>query len=152
MNERRSFRASFVLVAICTLFAATWGAQSAHANPHNDYMLQCQGCHMADGSGAAESVPDLRNRLGLFLGVEDGREFLIRVPGSAQSPLSNHELAEVLNWMVRNFGPAEVGASFAPFTEAEVERHRKPLADVEPVRTVLMERITAGKRERVPSK
>ena len=96
---------------------------------------------MADGSGSPGSVPDLRGYLGLYLGVQGGREFLISVPGSAQSPLSNSELAEVLNWMIRQFGPAQVSASFTLFTADEVNRHRRPLADVESVRADLVERI-----------
>ena len=68
--------------------------KSVSASPHNDYMLQCQGCHMADGRGSPGSVPDLRGRMGLFIEVHGGRAYLISVPGSAQSPLSNLELAK----------------------------------------------------------
>ncbi len=100
---------------------------------------------MADGSGVPGSVPDLRENLGLYLGVEGGREFLIRVPGSAQSPLTNSELAEVLNWMIRKFGPAEVGANFELFTAEEVSLHRRPLADVVTVRAGLIERIASAR-------
>jgi hypothetical protein len=115
------------------------------ADAQQDYMLQCQGCHMADGRGSAGGVPDFRGKLGLFLSVPGGREYLIRVPGSAQSPLSNHRLARVLNWMVREFGPSEVSSEFAEFTSNEVGRNRKPLADVEPVRKVLMDRIDSSR-------
>ncbi len=87
-------------------------AAGALASPHNDYRLQCQGCHRPDGSGSIGGVPDLRDTMGLFLGVPGGREFLVRVPGSAQSPLTNARLAEVLNWMIAAFGPREVAARF----------------------------------------
>ncbi len=111
------------------------------ADAQKDYMLQCQGCHMADGRGSTGGVPDFRGYLGLFLRVLGGREYLIRVPGSAQSPLSNDRLAEVLNWMVREFGPVEVSSEFVEFTSQEVALSRKPLADVEPVRKILLDRI-----------
>ena len=133
-----------MLLALVAVIGPTWAAEPAHANPRSNYMLQCPGCHMADGSGSLGSVPDLRGRLGLFLGVEGGREFLIRVPGSAQSPLSNSELAEVLNWMIREFGPAQVSESFVRFTAEEIALHRRPLADVAPLRRILMERIESG--------
>ena len=136
--------------AACTVLSPVWAAKPVRANAGNDYMLQCQGCHMADGSGSPGSVPDLRGQLGLFLAVQGGREFLIRVPGSAQSPLSNAQLAEVLNWMVREFGPVAAAASFVPFNAAEVGLHRRPLADVEPVREILMERI-ASRRHDAPA-
>jgi hypothetical protein len=106
-------------------------------------MLQCQGCHMADGSGSPGSVPDLRGHLGLYLQVPGGREYLIRVPGSAQSPLSDGKLAEVLNWMIIEFGPSKVSSRFVAFTAKEVGSNRKPLADVEPVRDALLKRIAS---------
>ena len=133
-----------MFAAICA--SSALADEPASSKPRNDYMLQCQGCHMADGSGSPGSVPDLRGRLGLFLEVEGGRKFLIGVPGSAQSPLSNAELAEVLNWMLREFDPAAVAANFEVFTADEVALHRRPLAEVEALRAVLMERITSGRR------
>lgn len=102
---------------------------------------------MADGRGSRGSVPDLRGLMGLYVEVPGGRQYLISVPGSAQSSLSDSELAEVLNWMIREFGPTEVSMNFAPFTAKEVERHREPLVEVEWVRTMLLERIADGRQE-----
>ncbi len=143
MKSQPSLRLCLLIGAASAALTPPWAAKPTHADPGNDYMLQCQGCHMADGSGSPESVPDLRGHLGLFLGVQGGREFLIRVPGSAQSPLTNSELAEVLNWMIREFGPVEVSARFVPFTAEEIALNRRPLVDVEPVRKILMERIAS---------
>ena len=106
-------------------------ALAAAASPETDYMLQCQGCHRADGSGFGEGVPDLRDQIGRFLHVPGGREFLVRVPGSAQAPLSDAALAAVLNWMIERFGPAAVAADFRPYSAAEVAAARTPLLDVE---------------------
>ena len=66
------------------------------------YMLNCQGCHQADGRGLQGSVPDMRNFVGKFLDTPGGREFLVQVPGSANSPLSDAALAELLNWILIN--------------------------------------------------
>jgi hypothetical protein len=121
--------------------AASAGAQSARTH----YMLECQGCHLADGSGAPGSVPPLKDLVGSFLRVPGGREYLIRVPGSAQSSLADRELAEVLNWMIGEFGPAEVAADFVPFAAEEVARARaQPLADVDTLRRELLARIAAA--------
>jgi hypothetical protein len=107
-------------------------------------MLQCQGCHLPDGGGTPGAVPALRGSLGAFLGVPGGREFLVRVPGSSQSPLSNARLAAVLNWMLREFDPEAVGVDFVPFTGEEVARLRRPpLTDVEGTRRGLVARIEA---------
>jgi len=123
-----------------------WGV-SAHAEtPQVDYLLQCQGCHRADGSGTPNSVPPLRDFVGRFLTVPGGREYLIRVPGSAQSPLDDAELAAVLNWMIEQFGPAEISAAFTPFSAEEVTRLRRPpLTDVESARSDLLSRMSAMK-------
>jgi len=105
-------------------------------------MLQCQGCHLADGSGKPGAVPALAGSVGRFLTVAGGREYLVRVPGSSQSPLSDAELAELLNWMVRRFGPPEVAADFKPYSAGEVARVRRPpLTDVESVRRELVRRM-----------
>ncbi len=107
-----------------------------------DYMLQCQGCHLPGGEGTPGSVPRLRGSVGRFLLVPGGREYLVRVPGSAQSPLSDAALARVLNWMVESYGPPEVARDFERFTPEEIARVRRPaLLDVEPLRTRLLEAI-----------
>lgn len=121
------------------LLVAGAASAGAAADPHVDYMLECQGCHGADGAGHAGSVPALRDQVASFLRAPGGREYLIRVPGSAQAPLDDAELAAVLNWIVRRFGPAEAVADFTPFSAAEVARHRAhPLIDVEPLRRELL--------------
>jgi len=126
--------------AVMALAAALTAAE-ASGGPDRDYMLQCQGCHRADGSGFGASVPDLRGSVGLFLEVPGGREFLVQVPGSAQAPLGDAELAAVLNWMIARFGPERVAASFEPYTGAEVSLLRRPLLDVAGARAKLVERI-----------
>jgi hypothetical protein len=107
-----------------------------------DWMLQCQGCHGADGAGAPGIVPDLRGEVGRFLLVPGGREYLVRVPGSARSPLGDAALAEVLNWMVRRFGPEGVLAGFVPYSAGEVALLRRtPLLEVQSVRRELLRQL-----------
>jgi hypothetical protein len=106
---------------------------------------------MADGSGASGAVPSLRDQVARFASVPGGREYLVRVPGSAQSPLGDAELAAVLNWMIRAFGPAEVAAALTPFSGEEVARTRRPpLAEVGELRRELLRRIQEAK-ERPPA-
>ena len=128
-------------VALLLLLAASsgWATEPAEA----DYMLNCQGCHLPDGSGfPARQVPDLRNQMGRFLSVPGGREFLVQVPGSAQSGLNDADLARVLNWMLLRLSAAQLPADFQPYTAAEVGALRKqPLARVSEVRSELLERI-----------
>ena len=134
-------RASLIGQAWIGLVLAT--ALPAQAEiPSVNYMLQCQGCHLPDGVGTPGSVPPLTGFVGKFLRVPHGREYLVRVPGSAQSPLSDRELAELLNWLVRRFGPEAIAADFVPFTEVEVAGYRDPpLTHVARMRSELLRQI-----------
>ncbi|MBW2234716.1 MAG: hypothetical protein JRG85_04860 [Deltaproteobacteria bacterium] len=131
----------FALAAI--LIAAPTGFAHAESAPIN-YMLQCQGCHLADGSGKPGSVPSLVDSIGRFVRVPGGREYLVRVPGSSQSSLSDRDLARVLNYMIRSFGPADVAADFRPFDAVEVTQVRRPpLSETESVRRALLSAMEA---------
>ena len=109
-----------------------------------DYMLNCQGCHLPDGRGfPARNVPPLNNHLGKFLHVDGGREFLVQVPGAAQSGLSDEQLAAVLNWMLISFSLNELPENFQPYQAGEVHRLRQsPLVEVTQVRTKLLNAVT----------
>jgi mono/diheme cytochrome c family protein len=128
--------------ALALLLAA---ASASAESPQVLYMLQCQGCHLADGTGKPGAVPALAGHVARFLGVPGGRAFLVRVPGASLSPLSDAELAEVLNWIVRRFGPEEALSGFEPFSEAEVARVRRPpLTDVAAARKELLRALREG--------
>jgi hypothetical protein len=133
--------------AVFAALVATRVAAEGRADPRVDYMIQCQGCHLADGSGLPGAVPPLQGRLGRFLEVPGGRAFLVKVPGSAQSALDDARLASVLNWMIRRFGPKTVAARFRPYDAAEVARwRREPLVDVAAERARIVSRIDAADR------
>jgi hypothetical protein len=133
-------RSPSALLPLLSLLLLDPGA--AGADPRIDYMLECQGCHLPDGSGKPGAVPSLRDSIGRFLLVPGGRAFLVQVPGSATSPLSDERLAAVLNWMIEHFGPAEVAADFRPFVADEVAAWRsQPLLDVESRRAALVEQM-----------
>lgn len=111
-----------------------------------DYMMNCQGCHLPDGSGfPARDVPAVAGNLGNFLHVEGGREFLVQVPGSAHSDLDDARLAAVLNWMLTTFSAAQLPSDWQPYGAAEVHQLRQsPLMEVAPVRSRLMGLIEAN--------
>ncbi len=100
--------------------------------------MHCAGCHKADGAGQSGVVPSLVGSA-RFLGVPGGREFLVRVPGVAQSPLDDAALAAVLNWSLARFSARELPADFAGYTAEEVAALRAhPLVDVEATRRELL--------------
>ena len=138
------------LILCIGTMSVTRAAGVAHADPQSDYVLHCRGCHGPNGAGAPGAVPPVRGELGNFLGVPGGREFLIRVPGTAQSQLSDARVAALLNWMLREFSPDAISPGFKQFTEDEVTRYRRPpLTDVGAAREKLVRAIeaTEGKPE-----
>lgn len=138
-------RAPRVRLAAAALIGVAFAARSAAADPWVDWTLHCRGCHGADGSGAPDAVPDLRGSVGRFLRVPGGREFLVRVPGVAQSELDDVRLAALLDWMLATFSPDELPRDVAPFRPEEVAAGRaEPLADVESVRSRLLREIEAA--------
>jgi cytochrome c553 len=97
--------------------------------PRVNYQLQCMGCHRADGSGEEGRVPSLRRSLVLLSGSQQGRRYVLRVPGVAQAPLSDEDTAALLNWMARNLSDLPVPNDFVAYSVAEVARFRhQPLA------------------------
>ena len=103
---------------------------SAPANPAQDYMLYCMGCHGPDARGVAGKVPALAGSLSRFMRTPQGRDYVLRVPGAANSVLADAQLAGVLNWLAERDAAAGE-AHVSPFTEAEVALvRRNPLANV----------------------
>jgi mono/diheme cytochrome c family protein len=118
-----------VVALVCSGLAAPAlvpAAQPAEpaAQPQVNYMLNCMGCHIADGSGASGKVPSLRDSLLPLSSSAAGRRYLVQVPGASQSRLSNLELAQVLSWMVRNLSAQSVPRDFVDFTAQEVAGYR----------------------------
>ena len=138
-------RPHIALAAICGI-ALLLGCLVVDAadsySAHTNYMLRCQGCHLEDGSGTPKKVPALKSEVGRLLQVAGGREYLIQVPGTSQSPLTDQEVAAVLNWILDNFSSAELPADFKPYTTAEVARFRyEPLANASEVRAGLLNEL-----------
>jgi mono/diheme cytochrome c family protein len=133
-----------VVALVCSGLAAPAlvpAAQPAEraAQPQVNYMLNCMGCHIADGSGASGKVPSVRDSLVPLSSSAAGRRYLVQVPGASQSRLSNLELAQVLSWMVRNLSAQSVPRDFVDFTAQEVAGYRAtPLLNVRETRARLL--------------
>jgi len=127
-------------LSLCGSGALAYDAQT-------NYILHCQGCHTADGSGLEDRVPNLRPTLVPFAGTREGRQYLVQVPGVAQSPLSDAETAAVLNWMLRNLAEQKQVAGLRAFTAMEVASYRATrLIEVRAKRAQLLARIADEKR------
>jgi mono/diheme cytochrome c family protein len=132
-----------LLLALSHLATAVESPEINTVRAQSNYMLNCQGCHLADGSGLPGSVPSMQNFVGSFLKVPGGRDFLVQVPGSANSPLSDAALAELLNWILTTMSAEQLGREFEFYTQQEVAKTRQNvLVDVAEVRSTLVARMT----------
>jgi mono/diheme cytochrome c family protein len=104
------------------------------ADPHTNYLLYCRGCHLADGTGVQDAVPSLVNTLGQFAASPEGREYLVRVPGVSQTPMSDEQLAAVLNWVMTEFNNDVLPQDHRPYTAEEVRKARTKVLE-DPLRT-----------------
>ena len=126
-----------ILLAAC--LSAVAPAQRAIASDSSqrvvyEYQMHCQGCHTPDGLGAG-NVPRMKDFVGTFLRSQAGREYLVRVPGSATSALADDRLAAVLNWIIDTFAGDSRPQNFRRYTPKEVGALRQaPLNEVEAYR------------------
>ena len=127
--------------------AAPAGVDDARRAWQN-WTMNCQGCHRVDGTGSAGTSPNLAGTVAKFVWVPGGREYLSRVPGVATSPLSNADLAEVVNWMLWRFDKQHLPSTFQPFTAAEIGQLRpRPLRlEASQVRNDLLKKAAASGR------
>ena len=117
---------------------------AARANPAQDYMLYCMGCHGAQAEGVPGRVPSLAHSLGRFMRMPAGRNYILRVPGAANSVLSDAQLAAVLNWLAQEYNSGELTADIPMLTAAEVTALRHtPLVSVLAVRREVVRDLAA---------
>jgi cytochrome c553 len=104
---------------------------AASASPAQDYMLYCMGCHGAQAQGVPGKIPPLAHALGRYMRTPGGRNYVLRVPGAANSALSDAQLTAVLNWLAQQFNSEDLTADVALFSVSEVSAARHaPLASV----------------------
>ena len=112
-----------ILAAILLLVFAL----SARADPEKNYLLHCSGCHLPNGIGDPPNAPSLRDTIGKIVATPEGRDYIIRVPGSSQTPMSDEQLADVLNWMLTEFNRETLPKNFKPLSANEVSQSRRQI-------------------------
>ncbi len=117
---------------------------AARADPEQDYMLHCMGCHGTRAEGVPGKVPPLAGVLSRFMRTAQGRDYVLRVPGAANSALNDEQLAAVLNWLAVTYNGGAPAKSPVPFTGEEVSRSRHtPLVSVPAARSVVVRNLAA---------
>ncbi|MDQ0322729.1 mono/diheme cytochrome c family protein [Pararhizobium capsulatum DSM 1112] len=120
-------------------------AVSAQASDHSarfNYMLRCAGCHTETGEGLPHAgIPQFPGYIDAFAADDEGRTYMMHVPGVVGSSLSDAQIAAVLNYVVKSWGDPSI---VAPFTAEEVTTRRaKPVPDVVAYRRQLVTRLKA---------
>jgi mono/diheme cytochrome c family protein len=122
---RGATAAAGLILALCGLLAASAAAEPP-PRERELYLLHCSGCHGADGRGAAGVAPSLHG-LARLAESADGRSYLARVPGVAQAPVDDDDLAALLNWVLAEFSQPPLAQ---PYSAEEIGALRQnPLRD-----------------------
>lgn len=139
MTVAPMIRYGLLLVGLSGLLAGEAVADAAKKN----YRLHCMGCHQLDGTGSPENgIPSMRDEVGHFLRVPEGRAYLSQVPGTLNTPLSDGETAELLNWVMTNIGRASIPAGFKPYTADDVKTYRATVPqDIPGMRVRLLKQL-----------
>lgn len=128
----------WMLAAVLSLASPGLAAQ-----PPWQFLAECVGCHGMNGAGEPPEVPDLRADLYRIAQLPEGRAYLIQVPGPAQAPFDDAELAMVMNWILGELD--EDAGEFEPFTAAEIAGYRGTvLMDPLKVRDEIWEKAGMG--------
>jgi mono/diheme cytochrome c family protein len=132
------------LLRLAVALAASAFAAAVPASPAQDYTLYCMGCHGPQAQGVPGKIPPLAGSVSLFMRTPEGRDYVLRVPGAANSALQDSQLAAVLNWLAETYGTPGAPRP-APFTVGEVTRVRRtPLADVQARRREVVRSLAAS--------
>ena len=147
-GRRRDRAASLERAASAALALALGLARRARGiRPRRPSSTTCSTARAATSRTAAARPARCRRSAGVgrFLRTSRGREYLIRVPGSAQSPLSDAALAALLDWIVVRFDPetaaaAASAASTRPRSRAGAARRS---SEVDALRAALLRELSA---------
>lgn len=125
------------------------GARAAiQTHTVTNYLTHCGGCHGIEGVSGKTFVPTLRDQVGQFTCSQEGRDYLVRVPGISMSLIrDDQDLADVLNFVLFRLGGNSTPTSTKPFTATEVHTLRaQPLQtdDLMALRAEVLSRARAA--------
>jgi hypothetical protein len=136
-----------VKVLIC-IFASSGQTPMAFASDQAaryHYLLRCSGCHGVDGEGVrAGGIPDFQNFVGAFASDDDGRTYVLQVPGVKGAQLNDADIAVVMNYVMMTWGGTSIQGTFVPFTAREVaQRRARPVTDIVAMRRHIVQRLAS---------
>jgi mono/diheme cytochrome c family protein len=116
---------ALVPALLAGLTLAGLDAAVAGENVEYVYRLHCSGCHGNEGAGSKVGrIPPFVGIVGHFAASPEGRLYLVRVPGVANATLPDADTANLLNYVLRNWGGHDLPANAQDFTAEEVNNLR----------------------------
>jgi mono/diheme cytochrome c family protein len=139
-----------LLAALAVLAATVMWSSLGRASGTELFAAHCAVCHQPSGQGIPGIYPPLADSAGDFVHSRDGRAYLVHVlsfgldgpitvhgahyNGFMQSwaQLSDEDIAQLLNHVLRDFNATRLPQDFAPFSANEVRQDRaRPMTSSE---------------------
>jgi len=128
---RRAAKSRIAILALALLPGAPHAGTPQLSTPRTDYLLSCGGCHGLNGVSNSTLVPDLKDQVGYFLNLPEGRSYIARLPNVAFSITTDEALTGLLNYVIFTLGGDSAPAGALPYTVREVSTLRRmPLTEV----------------------
>jgi hypothetical protein len=118
-------------------------AVAGEGRAHSNYTLRCSGCHGTQGDGCpGAGIPDFRQFIGAFAGDDEGRTYVLQVPGVRSANLNDGDTAAVINYVMRTWGGKSVPPNYVEFTAEEVAvRRAHKIQDIVAFRRKIVARL-----------
>ena len=130
-GRRPQAKLRILMLALAGLPSILHAQMRQGQSPRSNYLLSCGGCHGLNGVSNSRLVPDLKDRVGFFLNLPEGRSYVVRLPNVAFSLTTDVALTDLLNYVVFTLGGASVPKGTKRYTLSEVSHlRRKPLTEV----------------------
>jgi hypothetical protein len=106
------------------------GAMATLDSARSLYLERCGGCHGIQGRSAPADVPVISGNVGKFLCTQEGRDYLVRLPSVATTPVDDQRLAQLMNFVVFELGGTRPDL-YRKYTATEIHELRtRPLNEV----------------------
>lgn len=138
-NRPAAVRPVLALLALAGLLLPGQPARALDQT-RSTYLMKCGGCHGIEGQSGQTYIPTLRDRIGTLTCTQEGRAYLLRVPGVSMSLIRDDALmAQVMNFVLFDLGGSSTPPGTPPFTVQEIRALRG-----NPLRTTDLPSLRAG--------
>jgi len=141
MSTRAFIRSLALLLTAACNFSC---AEASRRSGASFFIQHCSGCHGlgGDGGSVTSGIPRFQDSVGAFADDDEGRTYVLHVPGVANTSLDDEEIAAVLNYVMTRWGGKSLPDNYRAFTREEVARRRQyAISDVVALRRKVVARL-----------